>query len=138
MRWTHWRRARLIVPTNGADADVKSCGPGLPTLRPTRADIIRAAMGARKPGSQGEHDISVKTIAQGMPDVLAEPVVTAASFSFCWRAMGCGQHPAFPAPSLISGGTLLMHHSGDSRRESADACLAAVMPRFKGGIKSAL
>jgi hypothetical protein len=29
-------------------------------------------MAARKPGSQGEHDISVETIAQGMPDDLAE------------------------------------------------------------------
>jgi hypothetical protein len=43
--------------------------------------------------------ISVQTIAQGMPDDLADPVVTAASFLCCWRAMGCGQHPAFPAPS---------------------------------------
>ena len=50
--------------------------------------MISRAMGARKPGSQGEHAISVKTIAQGMPDVLAEPVVSAASFSICWRAMG--------------------------------------------------
>jgi hypothetical protein len=57
-----------FVQTNGADADAKSCGPGLPTLRPSCADTIHAAMGARKPGPQGEHDISVKTIAQGMPD----------------------------------------------------------------------
>src|SRR6516165_10586098 len=50
--------------------------------------MISRAMGARKPGSQGERAISVKTIAQGMPDDLAEPVVTAASFFCCWRAMG--------------------------------------------------
>ena len=31
-------------------------------------------MGANKPGSQGERVISVKTIAQGMPDDSAEPV----------------------------------------------------------------
>ena len=35
MRWTLRRRARLFVRTNGADADAKSCGPGLPTLRPS-------------------------------------------------------------------------------------------------------
>ena len=50
--------------------------------------MISRAMGARQPGSQGERAISVKTIAQGMPDDLAEPVVTAASFFICWRAMG--------------------------------------------------
>jgi hypothetical protein len=55
-------------------------------------------MAARKPGSQGKHDISVETIALGMLDDLAEPVVTAASFSCCWWAMGCGKHPALPAP----------------------------------------
>jgi hypothetical protein len=38
------------------------------------------AMGARKPGSQGERDISVKTIVQGMPDDLAEPVVPSPCF----------------------------------------------------------
>jgi len=27
MRWTHWLRA-----TNAIEADVKSCGPGIPTL----------------------------------------------------------------------------------------------------------
>jgi hypothetical protein len=31
---------------------------------------------------------TVKTIAQGMPDDLAEPVVTAACFFFCRRAAG--------------------------------------------------
>src|SRR5579864_2674715 len=36
-----------------------------------------------------------------MPDDLAEPVVTAACFFCRRRAMGCGQHPAFPAPSCI-------------------------------------
>src|SRR5690349_10478841 len=50
--------------------------------------MILRAMGATKPGSQGERAIRRKTIAQGMPDDLAEPVVTAASFSYCWRAMG--------------------------------------------------
>ena len=60
-------------------------------------------MGARKPGPQGERDISVKTIARGMPDDPAEPVVTAASFFCLLAGHGCGQHPAFPAPSAIRG-----------------------------------
>src|SRR5690349_20850089 len=33
--------------------------------------MIPRAMGARKPGSQGERAISVKTVAQGRPDVSA-------------------------------------------------------------------
>src|ERR1700704_3306752 len=40
------------------DAGVKLCG------------FIRAAMVARKPVHQGEHDISRKAIAQGRPDAL--------------------------------------------------------------------
>jgi hypothetical protein len=66
----------------------KSCGPGAPTLALSWREMISPTMGARKPGPQGEHDISVKTIAQGMPDDLAEPVVTAACFFYCRRAMG--------------------------------------------------
>ena len=73
--------------TNDPGRTAKARGPGLPTLRPSLLYDLQA-MGARKPGSQGERAISVKTIAQGMPDDPADPVVTAASFSICWRAMG--------------------------------------------------
>ncbi len=48
----------------------KPCGPGAPTLALSRAEVFRAAMGARKPGPQGELGISRKAIAQGMPDCL--------------------------------------------------------------------
>jgi len=41
---------------------------------------------ARFPGESTKE--TVKTIAQGMPDDPADPVVTAASFFVCWRAMG--------------------------------------------------
>jgi hypothetical protein len=37
-------------------------------------------MVARKPGRQGEHGVSVKTTAQGRPDVSAEPVCSCAAF----------------------------------------------------------
>ena len=43
---------------------------------------------AKEPGPRGEHDISRKTIAQGMPVAPALPVVTAACIFFCRRAMG--------------------------------------------------
>src|SRR5579864_2581512 len=64
--------------------------------------MISRAMGARKPGPQGERDISVKTIAQGRPDDPVDPVVTAACFFCCRRAMGVDRHPAFSAPSVLS------------------------------------
>jgi hypothetical protein len=31
---------------------------------------------AKEPGHRGEHEVTVKTIAQGRPDVVGEPVVT--------------------------------------------------------------
>ena len=114
-----------FVRTNGTEADAKARGPGLPTLRSNCAATSRAMTGARKPGSRGERAISVKTIAQGMPDDSAEPVVSAASFSFCWRAMGCGQHPAFPAPSHLRG-------------SKTDAKLGHIMPRECGNLAQAI
>jgi len=57
----------IVVRTNGADADVKACGPGLPTLRSSHAVTNRVTTGAIKPGSRGERAINVKTIAQGGP-----------------------------------------------------------------------
>ena len=76
--------------------------------------MISHAMGATKPGPQGEHDISVKTIAQGMPDDSAEPVVTAACFLFCRRAMGeaIARHSLRP---LLMQRVTIMHHS-DAKR----------------------
>jgi hypothetical protein len=80
----------------------KPCGPGLPTLRPSRAKPrLRAAMGARKPGPQGERVISRKAIAQGRPDC---SVLTCGSFPVLFimhGGRGCGGHPAFPAPSAF-------------------------------------
>ena len=44
--------------------------------------------GAREPGPRGERAGNRNTIAQGRTDDLAEPVVTAACFFCCRRAMG--------------------------------------------------
>src|SRR5665213_2536388 len=62
-------------------------------------------MVARKPGHQGEREVSRKAIAQGRP----------ACFRFTWmlvcafpvhqgtRDRGCSAHPVFPAPSGLRG-----------------------------------
>jgi hypothetical protein len=111
MRWTlqvgaQSLRGRLILKRTA-----KPCGPGLPTLRLSQREMISLMTGARKPGPRGERDISRKTIAQGMPDDPAEPVVTAASFFCCWRAMGeaLTRHSLRP---LVYRGTQLMQNSG--------------------------
>src|SRR5262249_42503202 len=122
MRWTHWRRARVLVRTNGADADAKACGPGLPTLRSSRAVTSRAMTGAIKPGSRGERAISVKTIAQGRPDYPADPVVPSPCFLIArgpW--VSAGTRPSLRP--LFSGGTISMHSSDAVRRGNADLCL---------------
>jgi hypothetical protein len=111
--------ARRAMPMRTA----KSCGPGAPTLAPSRVVTSRAMTGARKPGSPGRSRISVKTIAQGMPGDPAEPVVTAACV-FCLQAgHGGGLLPAFPAPSHL-GGFGNVTTRARSRRENVDSHLS--------------
>jgi hypothetical protein len=40
------------------------------------AEGIPQATVAKEPGHRGEHEVTVKTIAQGRPDCFGEPVVT--------------------------------------------------------------
>jgi hypothetical protein len=60
-------------------------------------------MVARKPGRQGDHEVSRKTIAQEMPGVPGSPVVTTPRVIYTTRDCGCTAHPAFPAPSFLFG-----------------------------------
>jgi len=45
---------------------------------------------------------TVKTIAQGMPVISAEPVVTAACFFCCTRAMGAAEALGIPCALFVS------------------------------------
>src|ERR1700688_4585317 len=58
-------------------------------------------MVAKEPGHQGEHDISRKTIAQGVPADCGVPVVANACAFCCTRGRGCTALPAFPPPSYF-------------------------------------
>jgi hypothetical protein len=62
--------------------------------------MIRKATVAKKPGTPGRARSSVNTIAQGMPVEAADPVVTAACFFVCRRAMGeaITRHSLRPLP----------------------------------------
>jgi hypothetical protein len=64
---------------------------------------------ARRIRHRGEHGISRKTIAQGMPGLLR---CTCGDYArvlhlICTRGYGCIGHPAFPAPSVIEARTVL-------------------------------
>ena len=76
------------------DAGAKSSGDDDPRRR--------RWLSSRTPGRSR---ISVKTIARGMPDDPAEPVVTAACYFFCRRAMGEALTRHSPRPLFAEGGT---------------------------------
>jgi hypothetical protein len=97
MRWT---RTKLLT---------RACACGRRSrvvLTPRRwrqvfAGRLARATVATKPGRRGEHEISRKTIARGMPDVSGVTVVTnACAFYHCTRGCGRAERPAFPAPSF--------------------------------------
>jgi hypothetical protein len=92
--------------------------------RQVRGSHSRAKV-ANKPGHLGERVISRKTIAQGRPDVSAEPVCSCAFLfaHFCTRDRGCSAHPVFPAPFDFNEGGNLMANLGRKRREIAKLCL---------------
>jgi hypothetical protein len=75
--------------------------------------MILRAMGARKPGSQGERDISVKTIAQGRPGLPAEPVVPSPCF-FIARGPRVSVDTRPSLRPLVSEGARLTQDSGAS------------------------
>src|SRR6266478_6005461 len=74
---------------------------------------------------RGEHAISRKTIARGMPVDPSEPVVTTLVCFVLFRTRGCGcsGHPAFPAPSVYRGANGVCNNSGDQRRGNAESYL---------------
>src|SRR5262249_52728413 len=81
--------------------------------------MISRAMGARQPGPQGERAISVKTIAQGMPDDSAEPVVPSPCFFYArgpWVAAST-RHSLRP---LRFQRVARFQDSGALRRETAN------------------
>src|SRR3981081_4493332 len=84
----------------------------------------------KKPDHRGEHEVSRKTIARGMPGRSGVTVVTTlVCFLLCTRGCGRIRRPAFPAPSEFQG-ERLTHNSGASRRGIADPYLNLARPEF--------
>jgi hypothetical protein len=130
MRWTRWCRK-----TCGRSRTVKPCGSGSPMLESSLRDgdigpSVRdaaQAMVANKPGTPGRARSSRKTIAQGMPCDFGLPVLTCGHLSFsAHRACGCGQRPAFPAPSVFWRDDVDAKSGRKSRRGGAVACSSSL------------
>ena len=70
-----------------------------------RSTANPAATEARGIRLRGEHGISRKATAQGMPECsdCTCMLVCATLRTYCTRDRGCSKHPAFPAPSCFSG-----------------------------------
>ena len=106
-----------VAQTNNASADGEIVRSWRPDAGAKSRGAIRAVTVARKPGSPGRPRISRKTTAQGMPVDLAEPVVTAACFFCCRRAMGeaITRHSLRP---LLSVRAICLQDSDATRREN--------------------
>ncbi len=102
------RRARRTALMRTA----KPCGPGTRCWcqagggfsNPTgfRSAANSLATVTRRIRRRGEHGISRKAIAQGMPECSDCTCMLVCAFlcASCTRDRGCSKHPAFPAPSL--------------------------------------
>jgi hypothetical protein len=75
--------------------------------------------GAKEPGPRGEHEVTVKTIAQGRPDDPAPPVVTTVCFLPMHTGRGCELAPGLPCALLF-------------RRDIVFAKLGRLAPRQRG------
>src|ERR1700730_5092463 len=106
MRWTRQRQAHACARRMTLQAD----GEAVWSWRPDagvkfRGKFSRGATVTKKPGHRGEHGISVKTIAQGMP---VEPALLVVTTLMCFyflhvRLWVRAAHPAFPAPLFFGG-----------------------------------
>jgi hypothetical protein len=96
-------------------------------LVPRRWDQARERLrvtAANRPGAPRRARISRNTIAQGRPVVPAEPVdtgVRSCGLPLAHQPRGCGQRPAFPAPSALRRGDDVQN-SGNICRGNEAAC----------------
>ena len=94
-------RQNRVVPTPVAGAKLSVAT----SIQPDRSAIKPAVMEARGIRLQGEHGISRKTIAQGMPGCSGCTcmLVCALTNAYCTRDRGCQPAPGIPCALLIEG-----------------------------------
>ncbi len=105
----------IIAPTNDADADGEVVWSWRSDAGAKVAECSANDGGNQAMVTEESSKETVKTIAQGMPVDPADPVVTAACFFVCRRAMGeaITRHSLRP---LYFRGTRLLHGSDAMRR----------------------
>ena len=104
IRWTLCCQVRFKTQTNdrAADGEVVWFWRSDAGAKPVKTLSTRlAGDGGNQAWSPGRSRISRKAIAQGRPDDPPVPVVLPRAF-FLHADHGCGGHPAFPAPSVLS------------------------------------
>jgi hypothetical protein len=103
----------------------KPCGPDTPTLvsSPSEASFLGVTV-ARKPGRRGEHDISRKAIAQGMPECSVCTCMLVCAFSLCHlhTRPRVQRAPGVPC-ALCFQRVASCTNPGATRRGNAKACL---------------
>src|SRR6266446_2199401 len=92
----------------------KSCRSDAPMLASSLREEAQATV-SNKPGHRGEHEVSRKTIARGMPGLLRCTCGDYARVLYLFRTRGCGciGRPAFPAPSVIREAKRFLQNSGE-------------------------
>src|SRR6266702_8650336 len=102
----------------------KSCGSDAPMLASSLREEAQATV-SNKPGHRGEHEVSRKTIARGMPgDFRCDRGDYARVLCFISHArLRAHQRPAFPAPSVSGGRDVSRQNSRERRGEIAGPCL---------------
>jgi len=96
-----------------ADGEVVWSLPPDAEVKAARSSRGRRGQESPVPGESTKE--TVKTIAQGMPVDLAEPVVLPPAF-LLQAGHGWGHHPAFPAPSSFPEGEVTCNTRAWTRR----------------------
>jgi len=85
----------------------KSCRSDAPMQASSLREEAQATV-SNKPGHRGEHEVSRKTIARGMPVRSGVTVVTTLGCLFLSAPrLRRIKRPAFPAPSILGGANVL-------------------------------
>jgi hypothetical protein len=99
----------------------KSCGPDASTLASSwRSDLLATV--TIKPDHRGEHEVSRKTIARGMPGVSGVTVVTNARVYYTTRAAAGAPGARHSLRPLCQRAGRAQQNSGALRRGIADLC----------------
>jgi len=91
----------------GRSGRAKACGPDPPMPGSSFASDARSDGGSKAAAHRGEHAISRKPLRGECRLIRLNLSLLACAMCilFARKARGCGQHPAFPAPSIMERDT---------------------------------